>query len=364
MRSDNAVEMSSLEERLKRIRQINIAPSKQGITPNVVFDPNDASDQDDVHALIRQTADKVAVESQISGTRDGDEDLEAWLGYDSEKEVHQLENKVISDKELRDVTEETDQMTRDAERALQELRQDGLLTTSTSRLQLEPKERPIFSRTSSDESRKAGNDIVSGDSLEDDLADAMGGELGAAEDGAKSKVQPQKDEEEDKLSLRLAQLRASDRLRGGKQVEATHPTSSSVRDDSVSFLLNLPSAPRTQPVITKEKEDNLDWKEKHGVQGRELSSYEALIRLNATNLGAPSSKPKTVMKKAQEVDETEDWCCICNEDARVQCLGCDGDLYCQKCWNEGHLEMDRDELAEHVTKIFADSRCRKQVAAA
>lgn len=27
---------------------------------------------------------------------------------------------------------------------------------------------------------------------------------------------------------------------------------------------------------------------------------------------------------------------ICNKDAQVKCLGCEGDLYCRECWDEGH----------------------------
>lgn len=363
------MEMSSLEERLKRIRQITTAPSKEQDKRAQAFsDTKDTPDQDDVHALILKTADEVAVESQISVTTDGDEELEAWLGCDSEEEGQQQgDSKMISSKELQDVTVESEQMTRDAKRALQELRQKGLLSTSTSLLQLEPKEHPILSRTSSDESYKSSNNVVSGDSLENDLADAMAGELGTAENVVGDQIRLRKKEEVDELSIRLAQLRANDRLHGIKQdkAAAAHIIPSSVQEDSTSFLFNLPSAPKTQPVVAKRDEGDLDWKEKHRVQGRDLSSYEALVRLNATTLGAPSFKPKTARgEQGEEIEETDEWCCICNEDARVQCLGCDRDLYCQKCWNEGHLEMDRDELAEHVTKIFAGHyRRRKQVAA-
>ena len=45
---------------------------------------------------------------------------------------------------------------------------------------------------------------------------------------------------------------------------------------------------------------------------------------------APPPKPKI------SDEEIESWCIICNEDATVRCLGCEGDLYCRGCWQEGH----------------------------
>ncbi|ORY21460.1 hypothetical protein BCR39DRAFT_601282 [Naematelia encephala] len=35
-------------------------------------------------------------------------------------------------------------------------------------------------------------------------------------------------------------------------------------------------------------------------------------------------------------DDLDSWCCICNKDATLVCLGCDGDNYCNECWAEGH----------------------------
>lgn len=39
-------------------------------------------------------------------------------------------------------------------------------------------------------------------------------------------------------------------------------------------------------------------------------------------------------------DEMERWCIVCNEDAHVWCVGCDGDPYCNRCWREGHVGPD------------------------
>jgi hypothetical protein len=74
----------------------------------------------------------------------------------------------------------------------------------------------------------------------------------------------------------------------------------------------------------------------------------ALKGLGATNsLGLPAvptfkpaDKPiKGVMKKYTD-EEVNSWCIICQDDATVKCLGCDGDLYCAGCWKEGHMGPD------------------------
>ena len=41
-------------------------------------------------------------------------------------------------------------------------------------------------------------------------------------------------------------------------------------------------------------------------------------------------------KRQYSEAEIDSWCIICCDDATVKCLGCDGDLYCAKCWREGH----------------------------
>jgi len=56
---------------------------------------------------------------------------------------------------------------------------------------------------------------------------------------------------------------------------------------------------------------------------------------------------------SSDTDETDleelPWCVICNNDASLRCYGCDGDLYCRRCFRECHETF---ELQDHPSVSF------------
>ncbi|KAK4565434.1 hypothetical protein LTR86_004051 [Recurvomyces mirabilis] len=107
-------------------------------------------------------------------------------------------------------------------------------------------------------------------------------------------------------------------------------------EDQNSSTLNLPSTPSTLPPPSYEDSELATRFSKLGLD------------LPSTPSTPPSNKPKVTASipggKAKGKsnlptytdDDIDSWCCICNEDGEIRCLGCDGDVYCQNCWREGH----------------------------
>lgn len=47
--------------------------------------------------------------------------------------------------------------------------------------------------------------------------------------------------------------------------------------------------------------------------------------------------PKVAKKPGYSDDDMKTWCIVCLEEATVRCMGCDGDVYCARCWREMHV---------------------------
>ncbi|KAH7391409.1 hypothetical protein BKA64DRAFT_677509 [Cadophora sp. MPI-SDFR-AT-0126] len=125
--------------------------------------------------------------------------------------------------------------------------------------------------------------------------------------------------------------------------EERPPALKRLKDDAEeeNDSLSLPSAPSAPPEPAETSKKSLDF------ESDIAARMAALSGLSTNSLGLPSAptfkpvdKPvKGVMKKFTD-EEVDSWCIICQDDATVKCMGCDGDLYCANCWKEGHMGPD------------------------
>ena len=138
-------------------------------------------------------------------------------------------------------------------------------------------------------------------------------------------------------------------------------------DNPDKTSLALPSAPTTLKPT-----DSFD--ETQALEDSFTARLAALAGPQTDALGlpsapsfAPSKKPPKVSSNLQsKLDEEIDaWCIICQDDATLKCLGCEGDLYCRNCWMEGHKgESAGFEERRHRAVEFVKGGDRKKRLAA
>jgi hypothetical protein len=151
-----------------------------------------------------------------------------------------------------------------------------------------------------------------------------------ADIGTDTKAYPQADDTEPTEAELEAVMR---------EIEAMETPEESDAED-----MSLPQVPSHLPDVTK-----ID------------SEQEPNVTLPSAPSAAPGTKKRTVTKKEAKPEYTEEeidsWCVVCNEDSEVECLGCDGDKYCSRCWEASHKGPDAgwDERS-HRARYLLDGK--------
>ncbi|MCJ1405836.1 hypothetical protein MMC11_009066 [Xylographa trunciseda] len=105
--------------------------------------------------------------------------------------------------------------------------------------------------------------------------------------------------------------------------------------------LEMPSVPTSIPIISQLPTQD-DTTPTFDLPSAPTIAPQRKLATQSVNSKLPQYSDKDI----------ETWCTICNDDATVRCLGCEGDLYCAKCWKEGHMgkEVGYDERSHRWVK--------------
>ena len=125
------------------------------------------------------------------------------------------------------------------------------------------------------------------------------------------------------VDLDKSQVQRED-LDGTEDDTATDLDSKDAQDSTNAENLELPSAPTSQPLRKAADEDT------------PLFPSAPTSAPSANYKGARTGSRKLQKKQSFTDAEIESWCIICCDDATMKCTGCGGDLYCGRCWREGH----------------------------
>ncbi|KAL1794768.1 hypothetical protein ACET3X_006584 [Alternaria dauci] len=192
------------------------------------------------------------------------------------------------------------------------------------------------------------------------------------EEGDEDKKKMTEDDEADDVIARvMAELEIS------KKYDPPSPPSEDDRSDSggqkskaeentTDDGFTLPSAPNTLPEDDFARSQAIEdaFTARLAALAAPSSSQTDSLGLPSAPSFAPTKKPPVSTNLQKQIDdEVDTWCIICQDDATLKCLGCDGDLYCQNCWMEGHRgESAGFEEKRHKAVLY--SKKKKQQAAA
>ncbi|KAG6026633.1 hypothetical protein E4U41_001221 [Claviceps citrina] len=112
------------------------------------------------------------------------------------------------------------------------------------------------------------------------------------------------------------------------------PTSPPATSTAQTPAVEFPSAPETESSTSST--DMADLTARMAALRRHSADPRDLLPSVPT---AQPSKPvqRLTSKTGYTDDDMDSWCTVCLEDATLRCTGCDGDVYCTRCWREMHV---------------------------
>ncbi|CAG8534809.1 6359_t:CDS:2 [Paraglomus occultum] len=98
----------------------------------------------------------------------------------------------------------------------------------------------------------------------------------------------------------------------------------------------------------RDTDDDLAERLRKLTEGPQFPTTTSTSNTSSDLLGPPPNPIDLSDFQTDPNDDPDTWCCICNEDATIKCHGCEGDLYCNECFREGHNSTSADyEMKQH-----------------
>uniref|UniRef100_A0A1L8DWA1 Putative membrane trafficking and cell signaling protein hrs n=1 Tax=Nyssomyia neivai TaxID=330878 RepID=A0A1L8DWA1_9DIPT len=114
----------------------------------------------------------------------------------------------------------------------------------------------------------------------------------------------------------------------------------------------VPSAKPTNPVASPEEESE----DEETAAKKITQRYLAEVSIEGDILDPDEKELISSLPAPSKDTEELPWCTVCNEDATIRCLGCDGELFCRECFKDIH---DDEEYRAHRTKAYGKKKTPK-----